>query len=300
MSRHLVAPLVFTLVFGSLVALSAKAATLMKVKGDQVLIDLQGEASQYSEGSRYLVMVDGKKKAVVEVSKIKGQRAIGKVLKGTAFENGTLAPLPGASSPSSNQASASSSQRRSTRTSRRHNRRGGAFKGMSYGAMAGYGLTSQDVTATKNGVTESISMTGNSLSLKGFVDLPVSGDFGVIGRVGFENFGVKGTSASLGAVETNILYLDADLLARYHFLTGAFHPFPMLGMGLHYPLSKSSGVLDVQRISATTIFFVGGGFNYSLSDSMYIHAVAEYGIFPPSNDVSTSLIAIRGGVGWAL
>jgi hypothetical protein len=71
-------------------------------------------------------------------------------------------------------------------------------------------------------------------------------------------------------------------------------------MGLHYPLSKSSGVLDVQRISATTIFFLGGGFNYSLGDSMYIHATAEYGLFPPSNDVKTSLIALRAGVGWTL
>ncbi len=301
MSRHLVALIVFILVFGSIFSLSAKAATLTKVKGDRVLIDLQGEASQYTEGGRYLVMIDGKKKAVVEVSKIKGQKALGKVLKGTALENGTLAPLPGAGASSSKQASkAPSASVRSSRISSRRHRRGGSFTTISYGVMAGYGLTAQDVTATKNGITETISMTGNSLSFKGFADLPISGGFGAIARAGFENFGVKGASPNLGNVETNILYLDADLMARYQFLEGAFHPFPMVGIGLHYPLSKSSGVLDVQHISATTIFFIGGGFNYSLSDSFYIHAVAEYGLFPPSNDVKTSLIALRAGVGWSL
>jgi outer membrane protein W len=143
-------------------------------------------------------------------------------------------------------------------------------------------------------------MTGSSISVKGFADLPISGDFGLLGRVGIENFGVAGTSPNLGSVETKIMYLSADLLLRYHLMEGSFKPFPLLGMGLHYPLSKTSGVLDVQRISATTIFFLGGGFNYTLSDSMYLHATAEYGLFPPSNDVKTSLIAIRAGLGFTM
>ena len=143
-------------------------------------------------------------------------------------------------------------------------------------------------------------MTGSSYGAKAFADLPVSGNFGLIGRFGFENFSVAGSSPTLGSIQTSILYIDADLLARYQFLTGNFHPFPLAGIGIHYPLSKSSGVLDVQRISATTIFFLGGGFNYSINPSMYIHATGEYGLFPPSNDVTTSLIAFRVGVGWAL
>jgi hypothetical protein len=298
MYRLRTALILMTLILHSL---SASAAVLTKVKGDQVLIDLQGD-TEYAEGSRYLVMVGDKKKAVVEITKIKGTKALGKVLKGTAQEQGTLAPLSGgAAAPSADAAAPSPRpEHREPRTSRAHrsSRHGTAFTTISYGVMLGYGLASQSVNATKSGVTETVSMTGSSLSLKGFADLPISGPFGAIGRAGFENFGVAGTSNALGAVETKILYLDADLLFRYNFDIGKIHPFPLLGLGVHYPISKTSGVLDISRISVTTIFFLGGGINYSLSDTMYIHAVAEYGLFPPSNDVKTSLIAIRGGVGF--
>jgi len=290
MYRHLVA---FSLLLASF---NVDAAVLTQVKGDQVLIDLQGDSS-YTEGGRYLVMVGDKKKAVVEISKVKGSKALGKVLKGTAQVQGTLAPLPGAAASSGGSSSGGSAKRMAH--SSRH-RRGSSSSSMSYGVLGGYGITSQTVAVTKSGVSESVAMNGNSMSLKGFVDLPISGDLGVLGRVGFENFGVTGNSPSLGAVETKILYLSADLLLRYNLMDGNFRPFPLLGMGLHYPLSKSSGVLDVQRISATTIFFVGGGFNYSLSNTMYLHATGEYGIFPPSNDVKTSLIAIRAGVGFTM
>lgn len=269
------------------------AATLIKVKGDQVLVDLQGDSS-YAEGGRYLVMVDGKKKAIVELTKVKGQRAIGKVLKGTAFEQGTLAPLPGAGGGSSATTASRPPRRRGTK------KRGDIFDSMSWGALVSYGSASQNVTSTVNNVSQSISMSGSSYGLKAFLDLPISGPLGLIGRAGFENFGVKGTSSALGDVNTSILYLDADALLRYHFLDGAFHPFPTVGMGLHYPLSKSSGVLDVGRISATTIFFIGGGFDYELNRTMYIHGTLEYGIFPPSNDVKTSLISGRVGLGWQM
>lgn len=288
MYRHLVA---FSLLFASF---NVDAAVLTQVKGDQVLIDLQGDSS-FTEGGRYLVMVGDKKKAVVEISKIKGAKALGKVLKGTAQVQGTLAPLPGSGGGGS---SAGGGGERTARSSRRSRHGGGSS--MSYGVIAGYGSTSQTVAVTKNGVSESIAMAGSSLSLKAFADLPISGKFGVLGRVGFENFGVTGSSANLGSVETKILYLSADLLLRYSFMSGNFHPFPLAGMGLHYPLSKSSGVLDVQRISATTIFFIGGGFNYTLSPTMYLHGTAEYGFFPPSNDVKTSLIAVRAGVGFTM
>jgi hypothetical protein len=282
----------------ALISVTAHAAVITKVSGEQVLIDLQGDSS-YTEGSRYLLMVGDKKKAVVEISKVKGDRAIGKVLKGTAQVSGTLAALPTSGGASSAASSAPARSSRSARSSSRRSRRERSGS-ITYGGVIGYGSTSQTVAVTKGGVSETIAMTGSSISLKGFADLPISGNFGVLGRVGIENFGVAGSSPNLGAVETKIMYLSADVLMRYLFLEGKFRPFPLLGMGLHYPLSKSSGVLDVQRISATTIFFLGGGFNYTLNETMYLHATLEYGLFPPSNDVKTSLIAGRIGVGFNL
>ncbi len=276
-------------------AAGAHAAKLTKVKGDQVLIDLEGESAQYGEGSRHLVMVDGKRKAVVEISKVKGEKAIGKVLKGTVSEGATLAPLQiSSSSPSSETATPTHTANADRpRSHRKRSKRSSLFSGLTVGATGTYGIASQNVSTN----ILSASMTGSSYGLKAFGDYPISGDFGLLGRFGFENFAVAGTSQTQGNVTTSILYADADLLIRYHFLEGNFHPFPLLGLGLHLPLSKSSNVLDINQITPTTIFFIGGGVNYVLSDSMYIHATVEYGYFPPSSQVTTSLIDLRAGLG---
>lgn len=293
MQRYLGRPALAVLISFSfaLFAPQANAARITQVKGDQVLVDLEGDSS-FVEGARYLVMVEGKRKAVVELSKVRGGKAIGKTLKGTSVQSATLAPLSGGGSA---QASSESSPSPSRSKSRR-SRRGGLYSSMTFGVLAGYATASQDVTKTN----ETIMMKGSSLSVKAFADLPVSGELGVLARFGIENFGVTGDSVSAGGpVETKIMYVDADALLRYYFLSGNLRLFPLAGMGLHYPLSKTSGVLDVARISATTIFFLGGGVNYAFSDSMYGHLTVEYGLFPPSNDVKTSLIGARFGVGFA-
>lgn len=274
----------------------ANAARITRVKGNQVMIDLEGE--NVAEGSRHLVIVGGKKKAVVEITKAKNGKAIGKVLKGTPAQDGTLQALGGGGSSGGSTKTASKSHRS---RSARDRSTSDSFSDLTVGAVLGLGLTGQDVTATNpSNQSETISMTGSGFSLKAFGDLPISGNLGAIGRVGLEKFGVSGTSQGGAEVKTDIMYLTADLLLRYTFLDGDFKIFPLGGLGLHYPISKSSDVLNVQQISATTIFFFGGGMQYKFSDTMYATATAEYGLFPPSNDVKTSLIAVRGGVGWLL
>lgn len=273
----------------------AEAARVTRVKGNQVMIDLEG-SSDYAEGSRYIVIVDGKKKAVIEITKAKGGKAIGKVLKGKPAQDGTLQALGGTSGAGSKTAS---KPRRSR--SARDRSTGDMFSDLTVGAVLGFSSNKQDVDTRTESTNEvvPVSMSGSGFSLKAFGDLPISGNFGAIGRVGLEKFGVSGSTA-IGEKKTDIMYLTADLLLRYSFLDGDFKIFPLGGLGLHYPISKSSGVLNVQQISATTIFFLGGGMQYKFSDTMYATASAEYGLFPPSNDVKTSLIAIRGGVGWVL
>ncbi len=167
------------------------------------------------------------------------------------------------------------------------------FSDMTYGGVAGYDMTTQEVTS--GGV--SVSMTGSGFSLKGFGDLPISGPLGMVGRLGLMQFNVTGSNSGT-AYKTEILYATADLLLRYNFGEDGFVPFALAGLGLHFPLSKTSNVLDPQRISATTVFFAGGGFHYTLSETSYFTLTAEYGMFPPSNDVKTSMIAARAGMGF--
>jgi hypothetical protein len=268
-----------------LTSLAAQAARVTVVKGQQVLVDLQGSSTAVMEGEKYFVVVGGKKKAVITITQVKGGKAKGKILKGRAEVGGSLLAAGGGGSGGGGGRSHSGGG-------------GGMFGDMTIGGLVGFAMDSQTVSTTcgTGNPIESIAMSGSGFSAKGFGDLPISGPLGVIGRAGIEQFNVSGNS-TCGGVKTSIMYVTADLLLRYRFMEGSVQPFGQVGLGLHFPMSKTSDVLDVSKISATSVFFFGAGLNYYISPTMYVQALAEYGLFPPSTDVKTSLIAIRGGVG---
>jgi outer membrane protein W len=145
-----------------------------------------------------------------------------------------------------------------------------------------------------------VPMTGSGYSLKAFADMPFSGGLGLIGRVGIEQFNLSGNSTTMGAVATSIMYATADALVRWNMTDGSFVPYLAGGLGVHFPLSKSSGILNVSQISSTTVFFLDLGADYSMSDSTYLTFHAEYGYFPPSNNITTNFIEFRGGIGFRM
>jgi hypothetical protein len=268
-----------------LTTVAAHAARVTVVKGQQVLVDLAGSSTPVMEGEKYFVVIGGKKRAVITITQIKGGKAKGRILKGRAQVGGTLLATSGGRSRGGGGGGGSSS--------------GGMFGDMTLGALGGYAMDSQSVTTictATGGTAETIAMSGSGFSAKAFGDMPISGPLGVIGRAGIEQFNVSGNS-SCGGVKTSIMYVTADLLLRYRLMEGSFQPFAQVGLGLHFPMSKTSDVLDVNKISATSVFFFGAGLNYYTSNTMYIQALVEYGMFPPSTDVKTSMIAVRGGVG---
>jgi hypothetical protein len=305
------------LAFGSV----ANAAKVLKVKNNKVLIGIEDGDTDITVGGRFIVMVGDKKRALIEIEQVKNGRAVGKVVKGQAEADGKLVSiaqvLGGAKSPDKSVEEPKSDlesglQQSETTTKSTANKKTAGKKkkstkhsagllspGISFGAVIGYSLDTQNVTASNSAATatESLSMSGSGLSLKAFGDMPFSGPLSLMARLGFEQFSVTGSS-SKSSVKTDILYGTADMLLRYNFGDGAFVPFVLGGLGLHLPLSKSSNVLNENLISMTTVFFLGGGLNYQLNDTSYVHTSLEYGFFPPSNDVKTNLIAIRAGMGF--
>lgn len=271
----------------------SEAARVSKIKGTQVLIDNEDPSIELNDGDKYYVVVDGKKKAIVQVVKTKGRKAIAKIIKGTPTVNGEIISPKGQSREGANGAQAASDQ--GSKSSNKNS----LFNQLSMGVMAGLSMDTQSVQATDSvtSTTESISMTGIGYSFKIFADVPVSGNWGLGARLGGEQFSVSGTSTA-GTVKTSIVYGTGDLLLRYAFSKGHLVPFAHIGLGLHLPMSKTSDTLDVQKISTTTVFFAGGGLNYDLNKKYYFTSLIEYGMFPPSTDVTTSLIAVRLGVGY--
>ncbi len=266
-------------------AAEAQALRVSQVKGDQALVSLE-DGDSPNEGDQYFVMINGKKLGLVQITKVKGKRAIAKLKKGRADVGSelSLARAAGSGGGGSSQAS------RGTKRSRRGD---SMLNGMYIGGLLGINSASQTVKDV-SGAT--YSMSGMGFSAKGFGDMNISGGLGVIGRFGLEQLSLKGTAPGKD-LNTSIMYVTGDLLLRYQFMQGAsFVPFVAGGMGIHFPMSKSSNAL--QDIPTMTVFFFGAGVNYSMSDSMYLTAMGEYGMFPPSNDVATTLILVRGGLGY--
>jgi hypothetical protein len=256
-----------------LVSTQAYAAQVTQVKNGKVLID-GADSDGLTQGGNYFVLDGSKKVAIVQITQVKGSKALAKVMKGTPTVNGTLVPYAKGGK------TASSGKGRKSKS-------GGATSDLTIGALLGYSMQSQSVKPASG---STVAMSGSGISLKAFGDMPVSGQLGAIGRAGFEQFAVKKDSAS-----TKITYLSADLLLRYFFTEGAINPYVAGGIGLYFPMTKSSNILDETKISSTSVFLLDAGLNYTISDTLYATGILEYGLFPPSNDVKTTMINVRFG-----
>lgn len=286
------------LAFTQLLSSEAHASTVEKVSKSQAIVVFD-EGETPSPGDKFFALDNGKRRAVLEVVQFKNGKAKVKILKGkpsagmdVAAAGKGKASKQASAEENSDAADAAAVDGPKSRKKKRVRDAGMAtlFKDTTVGIIAGYSMDSQQVSPT--GQTAR-AMTGSGMSVKGFLDVPVTGSLNLYARFGAEQFNV-----TADAVKTEILYGVADLLLKYAFSQGTFVPFAMAGLGIHLPLSKTSDVLNPNNISPTTVFYGGGGFNYAMSGSMYIQATAEYGMFPPSNEVSTSLIAVRGGLGF--
>ena len=138
-----------------------------------------------------------------------------------------------------------------------------------------------------------VAMSGTGYSAKGFIDMPVSSRIGTLIRAGIEQVNLSG-----GNYTTSLTYATADGLIRYSFSDEGFTPFVAGGLGIHFPVTKTSTILDVPSISSTTIFFFGGGFTYPIRDDLILMTIAEYAYFPPSGSVATNFMTVRAGAGW--
>jgi opacity protein-like surface antigen len=276
------------------------AAQLVQVKGPSVLIEFSADEDAPSEGARFYGVVDGKKKALIELTKVKGKRAVGRIVKGKVDVDAILEP---ASSRKSNTAEASDSsmgadskpsKRAQAKRKRSHRDDSSLFDTMTYGAVLAYGMDSQKVTVSN----QSVDMTGSGMGLRVFADYPIQSPWGAIGRIGYEQFSVKGSKNSIN-VKTDLSYLTLDLLMRFNFLEGSFVPFALAGASVFVPISKSSDVLDLGQITPTTVFPIGLGMHYAVSESLYVTGTFEYTYFMPSSQVTTSVMALRLGAGMA-
>lgn len=268
------------------------AAEVVKVKGKGVLVELRGDPAVGGD-IFYLISPDGKRRGLIRIKKVKGDKAIGTLTKGRAAPGYTLEFKPGKvakssspkmSSPSMNDGSASATR-------------------SYWGGLFGYSMDSMSVKVTgpppTNADLGTVNMSGSGFSAKGLFDYELFSQIWFRGTAGVEMFNASGDAkcgpSNSDTCNAKLMYLTFDFLGRYVFGQGSFRPWVGGGMGLLFPASKDATALDPASISTTNVIVFAGGFDWFMSPTLYIPVSLEYGLLPKSDEVSATWIAFRAG-----
>lgn len=276
---------------------SLYAAEVVKVKGKSVLIELKGDPA-VSGDNFFAIGPDGKKKAIIRITKVKGDKAIGKVTKGKAMSGYTLEFKQTKVAGGSKAAAPSSMPAPSAEDG------SGEWVRAYWGVLAGFSIDTMSVSVSNasNQDLGTVNMSGNGFSAKGLFDYELFSNIWFRGTTGVEMFNAAGGNicgtTNTGACNAKLTYLTFDFIGRYVFGHENFRPWVGAGLGLLFPMQKEATALDPSSISTTNVLLALGGFDWFISRNMFIPFSVEYGLLPKSEEVSANWIAVRAGVAW--
>jgi outer membrane protein W len=266
---------------------AAQAATIQKVKGRKVLINLEGDSAKQGQ-IFYVLSNGGKKRGIIKIRKVKGDRAIAVLGKGRARKGWTIAE-----------------RGKKGKSSARRGSRGSSH----WGVMGGYSMQSMSSEISVddgngNITAQTTNMSGSGFSAKAIMDYQLFSSILFRGMVGMEMFSTSSADTFCGnggdeECTADITYLTLDLWARYAFSPGGLRPWVGLGFDLMFPMAKEATAIDDSSITNTSVIAFGGGIDYMINSKTYIPLQIEYGIFPSSKEVTASTITARFGIAFA-
>lgn len=285
------------LIFASVIffTLPSFAARVAGVKGNRVLI--QGNVKQ---GQLYYTTHNGKRTGIVRVVKVQGNKAIANILKGKAAKGFSLVARP-------RKKSSSTAQKAATKSYDKYSYGNKSSSGIkrnkevAIGGVLGMVQSSAEVSFT-NGSKASLS--GSGMSFKAMGDYGLTRNIFLRGYAGTQPFeATEGARICDGRnCAMTISYMSVDLWGRY-----VFNPDSNMrfwgggGIGLLFPLNTDGTNAVVKSdISSTMLLQGGGGMDWYINEQFFIPLTLEYNLIPPSDDVSTSMISIRAGLGMKL
>lgn len=281
-----------------------------QIKGTKALIELSGTSA--SPGQEFFTLdSNGKKKSILKIKQVKGDKAIAEITKGTAEVGHTLkakgAPaVDNSASEDSAATSSSSEEPRQDRATRPRGFLGSIFKrGTNGGILGGLAQSSMSLTAKSGASSEDITMTGNSFNALGFYDLDMSPMFTTRLKAGLETFEVS-SSTSTPAVCSNstscdagFTYLSGEATAHFNLLRGKTRVWVGGGMAFFFTLAKKTSVSNLETSNQTNqMFLLGAGSDIGLTNGVFIPVSFEYGFFPTSSGVKASMMLLHAGYGW--
>ncbi len=281
---------VFISVFIYLIFVSpeAYAASVLKSNAKQAIIQLDDLEFNVTQGDQVVAIYNSKRVGILKILQISAGKAKANILKGKAPVGAQVVSANGAAGGPKSDASMGSARK------------------WHYGGVVGYLSDSQTTTIASGtaGYKEDISQTGTGYAAKGFGEIAIAGNLWFQGRFGIETFNVAGSSiqplcndgsGTTTACSTKITYVDGDALLKYNFPFKKFTPFAAFGLGLFFPVTKSSTALN--SIPTISVFFLDLGADIQLGEKSYLPIYFEYGLFPPSNQVKTNYMGLMVGYG---
>lgn len=263
----------------------ALSGTVAKSTNRKVIVDFDGETIPEPNSRIYILDQETHKEVgLVEIQKVKGTRALGKILKGRANPGDTTDIAQSRKHREEEREPADESQVTHT-ISRPKNR----TSYVTYGVGADFIYTSMYL---KNSDGDG-SVTGNGLGVRAAIEYPMSYNWVLSGSLGLHPLNVTSTTSGYDfTVATN--YLGTEAIARYALDKRNEGLWLGGGLGYYFPMSSN---LSTKPKSELT--FIGSvGFNLRLSRD-YLMVKSDFIMFQNSTigDSSTQTFQVTfGGV----
>ena len=247
-----------------LLSLGLQANQITKVNGAKVLIQLS-DLEVLAQDEVYAVDDEGKKKALLRIDRVRGDRVTADVIKGKV-KVGFYIESKGVSSISSGSQAVSKN-------------RMGILLGMAQNNM------SVQIRST------SYELTGMGLLLSGYFDLAFTQNIFARGKAGIKQF-----TAAQNSAQASFDYLNLE--GSLHYRLGSIF---WLGAGgaFLFTLNKSSSVPGLDISASTNSYFSGQlGADFKLASGSVIPISFDYAMYPAGAGVSASSLMLRAGYGW--
>lgn len=294
----------------------SEAASISQIKNGKALINLEG--TQVAPNQEfYTVNASNKRTSLVRILQIRGDRAVGMVLKGNARAGDTLqaksggSSAGGANSGSSALGGSTSPMPTYDRSANYGSRNSGKATGKQVsskvrGAVL-LNMMMNDMSAVESDISgqqETVAMKGSTFGLTGSLDYPIGKTFTLRATAGYEPFSVTG-NGSLYSCDNqtsmecmaNITYLAAGGYLRYDIMKDPGLLWVAGGGTMRMPMGKASTALNEADIAMTATFGIAFGYDILLKNKAFIPLSFEYQMFMPSETVKTSFMSLRGGYG---
>lgn len=265
------------LLFSLFVPALSFAGTIKQVKNNKALLSLDGEPAKVGD-QIYSLNDENKKVGLLEITTVKGDQAVAKIVKGVAEANQRTVAKPTSMTPA---ASGSSKKLSPTKPSFfRHDRIKMAVNlKVTMDSIA----SKQEDNTSPFPLQEEVTMSGTNFGINASLDYPMNSWLSLRGYAGYEILKAAGTAQNLSCdakssrdCNVNINYASFGALARLNYTMTNTQLWAGAGAGFKQPLSKSSTALKEDNIALANTALVALGIDYHLSNKYFIPASFEY------------------------